>query len=122
MTVSTQSQVYQEKRKHPRIKYPKAVEYRIFNPDRFLNDTMYDISQKGLSLLIEQQIPEGINVNFQTKLNKNVPAIFGKGKIVWAMQETSTKKFRVGVEITEIDTDSTSRLAEFLQNNNEQPN
>lgn len=109
-----------ERRQTPRIKCQHAVEYRILNPDRFQNDFLHDISEKGLSFLIKQQIPNGIPLAFQAKLAKNIPAIFGKGKIVWSTQESLTKKYRIGVEITELDKESIPRLTEFLQNNNQE--
>lgn len=109
-----------ERRETPRIKCQNAVEYRILNPDQFQNDFMHDISEKGLSFLIKQQMPNGVPVAFQTKLTKNSPAIFGKGKIVWSSQESLTKKYRIGVEIIEWSKDSISRISEFLETNKDE--
>ncbi len=109
-----------ERRQTQRIRCQNAIEYRTLNPDQFQNNLMYDISEKGLSILINQWIPDGIPIAFQTKLAKNKPAIFGKGKTVWATQDGSSNKYRIGIEITELDKESLPRLAEFLQNNNKE--
>ncbi|MFH1692084.1 MAG: PilZ domain-containing protein [Candidatus Omnitrophota bacterium] len=117
MTFFTQSP---ERREKPRVKCQSAIEYRTLNPDQFINDFLCDISEKGLSLLMHKGIPKDMPIIFQTKLAKNLPPISGKGKTVWAMQESDSKKYRIGIEITELNKESISRLSEFLQQNNEQ--
>jgi len=106
-----------ERRQFRRIKTSSPIEYRFLNSGRFTNSVTCDISEGGISFIVDGPVPIGTHLHFEVKLKNRPQPIYGIAKITWATKEPYSSRYRIGLEFTEIGSISKADIATFIQEN-----
>jgi c-di-GMP-binding flagellar brake protein YcgR len=106
-----------ERRQFRRIKTSSSIEYRFFNCERFQQSVTCDISEGGVSFIVDGPVPIGTHLYFQVKLKNKPQPIYGIAKIVWTTKEPYSEKHRLGLEFTEVGTISKADICNLIQEN-----
>lgn len=106
-----------ERREFRRIKVNSPVEYKFLNSGRFTNSVTCDVSEGGISFVVDGKIPTGTHLYFQAKLKNRPQAIYGIAKIAWSAKIPYSEKYKVGLEFTETGSISKADIAAFIQEN-----
>ena len=106
-----------ERRQFRRIKTSSPIEYRFLNSGRFTNSVTCDISEGGISFIVDGPVPIGTHLHFEVKLKNRPQPIYGIAKITWSTKEPYSSRYRIGLEFTEIGSISKADIATFIQEN-----
>ena len=106
-----------ERREYRRIKINSPIEYKFLNAEKYANTVTCDISEGGISFIIDGPIPVGTHLYFQAKLRNKPQPIYGIAKIAWTAKEPYSPKYRIGLEFTEVGSISRADIATFIQEN-----
>ena len=86
-----------ERRQFRRIKTSSPIEYRFINSGRFTNSVTCDISEGGISFIVDGPVPIGTHLHFQVILRNRPQPIY----ISWATKEPYSSRYRIGLEFTQ---------------------
>ena len=95
------------RRQHPRIEYRQKVEIKLYSveghpelTDKMIIGHTADISEGGLGIRIDKQIPVGTAVKLRIFVVDPPSAFLQQGTVRWALQEEGGWRCFVGVEFT----------------------
>jgi len=106
-----------ERRQFRRIKTSSPIEYRFLNSSRFTNSVTCDISEGGVSFIVDGPVPVGTHLHFEVKLKNRPQPIYGIARITWAAKEPYSPRYRIGLEFTEVGSISKADIRTFIQEN-----
>ncbi|HQP91216.1 MAG TPA: PilZ domain-containing protein [Candidatus Omnitrophota bacterium] len=107
----------QERRQFKRIKCNSPIEYKFFNSNRFQQTVTCDISEGGVSFIIDGFIPNGTHLYFQAHLKNRPQDLYGIAKVCWCSKEPYNEKYRVGLEFTEVGSISKEDIVALIREN-----
>jgi len=89
-----------EQRKTKRVQYQKKVQYQTLNGRELKYSISWDISQKGIKVQLDENIPINSILCLVMKLpnNNNVEL---KGKVLWTKKLVDKEKYLAGLEIVD---------------------
>lgn len=91
----------EERRRFRRLKTSLPVEYRFFDSDRFRQSVTCDISEGGVSFLMDGPAPTGAHLFFYVRLRHKPQPLYGIAKIAWSAPVPYSQKYKVGLEFIE---------------------
>ena len=107
-----------ERRQHPRylVKLPVVLWQ---TPEAVKKGIVVDISEKGLGIESTQEIQIGTELKIRIYLSKEehrFDSIEGTGRIIWRTvhQEQQWKRFKYGLSILQMPSDSRTRLLKYI--------
>ncbi len=106
-----------EKRQFRRIKVSSPVEYKFFNSEKFQQSVTCDISEGGISFIVDGPVPVGTHLYFQAQLKNKPQPIYGIARVAWTTKEPYSSRHRLGLEFTEVGSISKADICTFIQEN-----
>jgi c-di-GMP-binding flagellar brake protein YcgR len=73
-----------------------------------------DISRGGVGLLTRKFIPVNTNMIMEIALSPHAAPVMVLGRVCWVQKSASAESYRLGMNFTEIASDSRNRLAGYL--------
>jgi len=89
---------YREKRAYPRFPVSIPVTCCDATRDQQISAHTCDISAKGLCLLVDVAVPEGIHLDLSLQMLDDKNDICKKGRVVWS-SKLESGKYRIGISL-----------------------
>lgn len=106
-----------ERREFRRIKVSSPIEYKFLNSERFVNSVTCDISEGGISFIVDGPVPIGTHLYFRARFRNRPQAIYGIARIAWSAKIPYSQQYKVGLEFREIGSISKADIVTFIQEN-----
>ena len=92
--------MFTEKRTFPRFKItiPLIFFERIFNKSSSVQT--HDIGTQGVSIVADEKLPSGSDLDMRIQMPDNNEKICVKGKVIWA-RAINSDKYRIGIKLKE---------------------
>ena len=112
-----------ERRQYVRSNGLVLVNYKIPKKKLEGKSAAFDVCGTGLRITVEEQLPQGVEVEVEIYLPGSSQPILAKGKVVWVKEylaqkepRTSAEKkyFYAGITFTAIDEDSRTRIINYV--------
>ena len=89
---------FNEKRACPRFPVSIPITIQDSSRNQKISAHTCDISTKGLCLLVDMAIPEGIHLDLSLQMLDDKNDITKKGKVVWS-SKLESGKYRIGISL-----------------------
>ena len=83
-------------------------------PGTIVRCSTRDVSSQGLRIQLEQQVPEGFALELWVEISNHTSKFFLAGVVKWCKELDGGKRYLVGVELKEGDTDDFKQWREVL--------
>ncbi|QAT17443.1 hypothetical protein BU251_06805 [Candidatus Velamenicoccus archaeovorus] len=115
--VADMENAWEERRRFRRLKVNCPVEYRFFNGNRYSQSITCDISEGGVSFLVDGPIDIGSHIYFHARLKNKPQELYGIARVQWSAQEPYSEKYKVGLEFVETGSILRPDISSFIQEN-----
>ncbi|MFA5039138.1 MAG: PilZ domain-containing protein [Candidatus Omnitrophota bacterium] len=105
----------QERRRFRRLKSNCPVDYRFFNGERYQQSVTCDISEGGISFLVDGPVETGTHIYFEAKLRNRPQSLYGIARVAWSSPEPYSEKYKVGLEFVEAGSISKADISSFIE-------
>ena len=107
----------EDRRQFRRIKINSPIEYKFLNSQKFRQTVSCDISEGGISFMVDSFVPVGTYLYFHVRLRNRPQPLYGIARIVWSSKEPYSEKYRVGLEFTEVGSISRQDIYTIIEEN-----
>ncbi len=101
-----------EKRKFPRINAKFPIRYQIKRGGFFASALTDNVSLAGARLNVDRFFPQGINLNLELNILSKV--INSVGKVIWVKALPDSKRYQMGVEFIDINSQDKILLSDYI--------
>lgn len=106
-----------ERRRFQRLKVNCPVDYRFFNGTRYQQTVTCDVSEGGISFLVDGAVSIGTHIYFEARLKNRPQSLYGIARVVWSSREPYSDKYKVGLEFVEAGSISKADITSFIEQN-----
>lgn len=106
-----------ERRRFQRLKANCPVDYRFFNAERYQQSVTCDISEGGISFLVDGPVSIGTHIYFEARLKNRPQSLYGIARVAWSSREPYSEKYKVGLEFVEAGSISKADITSFIEQN-----
>ena len=110
-----------ERRQHVRQPRDERVVVQIVSstrdtlpPGTVVRCSTKDVSSQGIRIQLEQQLPEGFQLELWIEISNHPSKFFLAGEVKWCEELDEGKRYLVGVELKDGDTDDFKQWQEVL--------
>jgi len=114
---------FSEKRGHPRVPYPMAVKYRLFDGTGPQTDAAFktanaiNVSMGGILVSADADIPAGSQIELKLNIQGTERPLTVRGTVVRKEKDTLEKTHTMGVSFITIEPADRAKLATFIKKN-----
>ena len=80
-----------------------------------------DVSPNGIRIQLDQQVPEGFALELWVEVSSHPTKFYLAGEVKWCQELDEGKRYLVGVELKDADTEDFKRWQEVLGLNDQNP-
>ena len=98
----------QDRRQHARQARDERVVVQIVSstrdtlpPGTVVRCSTKDVSPQGLRIQLDQQVPEGFQLELWVEISNHPSKFYLAGEVKWCQEVEESKRYLVGVELTE---------------------
>ncbi len=113
-----------EQRQHSRQSRDERVVVQIVSstrdalaPGTVVRCATRDVSSRGMRLQLDQQVPEGSQLELWVEISDHPTKFYLAGEVKWCRELDEGKHYLVGLELTEKDAEHLKQWQEALENN-----
>lgn len=114
----------QDRRQHSRQSRDERVVVQIVSstrdtlpPGTVVRCSTKDVSANGLRIQLDQSVPEGFLLELWVEVSNHPTKFYLAGEVKWCQELDDGKRYLVGVELKEADTEDFKQWQEVLREN-----
>ena len=118
----------QDRRQHTRQPRDERVVVQIVSsthdtlpPGTVVRCSTKDVSPTGIRVQVEQRVPEGFLLELWVEVSSHPTKFYLAGEVKWCQELDEGKRYLVGVELKDADTEDFKRWQEVLGLNDQNP-
>jgi len=118
----------QDRRQHARQPRDERVVVQIVSstrdtlpPGTVVRCSTKDVSPTGIRIQLEQQVPEGFHLELWVEVSNHPTKFYLAGEVKWCQELDEDKRYLVGIELKDADTEDFKQWQEVLGLNDQTP-
>ena len=111
----------QDRRQHSRQPRDERVVVQIVSsthdtlpPGTVVRCSTKDVSPTGIRIQLDQEVPEGFHLELWVEVSNHPTKFYLAGEVKWCRELDQTKRYLVGVELRDADTEDFKQWQEVL--------
>ena len=118
----------QDRRQHTRQPRDERVVVQIVSstrdtlpPGTVVRCSTKDVSANGIRIQVDQRVPEGFLLELWVEVSNHPTKFYLAGEVKWCQELDEAKRYLVGIELKDSDTEDFKQWQEVLRSNDSSP-